>query len=66
MALAQEAMILDDLAAGRLVKPFGVTLESPFSHWVLSLPEKADQPSIHRFRTWLLDQASADGLPRRG
>lgn len=65
VALAQEAMVLDDLASGRLVKPFGVTLESPFSHWVLSLPEKADQPSIRRFRTWLLDQATADGLPRR-
>ena len=64
VALAQQPMVLDDLAAGRLVAPFETSLESPFSYWVLSLPEKAQQPNVRRFRTWLLAQADADGLPR--
>jgi LysR family transcriptional regulator, glycine cleavage system transcriptional activator len=62
VALAQPIMVIDDLAAGRLVAPFDFELPHPFGHWILSLPEKAQQPNIRRFRTWLLDQAAADGL----
>ncbi|WP_309644585.1 transcriptional regulator GcvA [Phenylobacterium sp.] len=64
VALAERAMVLEDLAAGRLVAPFDYRLETAIAFWALSLPERADQPSIRRFRTWLLDQAKADGLPR--
>ena len=62
LAFAHKAMVIDDLANGRLVQPFDLSLPSPFSHWVLSLPEKAEQPNIRRFRSWLLEQALADGL----
>lgn len=62
VALAREAMVVGELASGRLVKPFAFVLESPFHHWILSLPEKADQPNIRRFRTWLVAEAQADGL----
>lgn len=62
VALAQPVMVLDDLAAGRLTTPFEFELPHPFSHWILALPEKAQQPNIRRFRSWLLDQATADGL----
>lgn len=62
VALAHRAMVLDDLARGRLVQPFALSVPSPFSQWILSLPEKADQPNIRRFRAWLLEQARADGL----
>ena len=55
-------MVIDDLASGRLVQPFHISVPSPFSHWILSLPEKAEQPNIRRFRAWLLEQAQADGL----
>jgi len=62
VALAHRAMVIDDLASGRLVAPFDLTVPSPFSQWILSLPERADQPNIRRFRDWLLAQAAADGL----
>lgn len=62
IAFAHRAMVIDDLASGRLVQPFELSVPSPFSHWILSLPEKADQPNIRRFRAWLLEQARADGL----
>ncbi len=64
VALAHHAMVMDDLANGRLVQPFNLTVPSPFSQRILSLPEKADQPNIRRFRSWLLEQAQADGLAR--
>jgi LysR family glycine cleavage system transcriptional activator len=64
VALGERALVLDELATGRLVKPFDLELLSPFSQWVLTLPEKADRPDIRKFRNWLLAQADADGLER--
>lgn len=62
-ALADWAMVLDDLAAGRLVQMYDFVLPNPYGHWILTQPETADQRNIRRFRTWLLDQAQADGVP---
>jgi LysR family glycine cleavage system transcriptional activator len=62
VALAQEAMVVDELAAGRLVRPFEVAVPGPHSHWILTLPEKAELPPIRRFRNWLVEQARRDGL----
>ncbi len=64
VALAQQAMVLDDMASGRLVRPFATELRAGYDHWIVTLPEKADHPNVRRFRTWLLRQAEADGLPR--
>lgn len=64
VALAERALVLDELASGRLVKPFAIELLSPHSQWILTLPEKADRPDVRRFRTWLIAQADADGLQR--
>ena len=64
VALAEAALVADELASGRLVKPFDIELLATYSQWILSLPEKADRPDIRRFRTWLLAQADAEGLRR--
>jgi LysR family glycine cleavage system transcriptional activator len=62
VALAQEAMVVDELAAGRLVRLFDVAVSGPHSHWIVTLPEKAELPAIRRFRGWLIEQAKRDGL----
>jgi LysR family glycine cleavage system transcriptional activator len=62
VVLAHEVLVLDDLKAGRLVRPFPQVIDAPFLYWCLCLPERADQPRIRRFRTWLLDQARRDGV----
>jgi LysR family glycine cleavage system transcriptional activator len=62
VALTQEAMVATELATGRLVRPFDVEVDSPYSHWILSLPESADLPGVRRFRGWLIEQAKRDGL----
>ena len=64
VALAERALVIEELATGRLVKPFDIELMSSYSQWILTLPEKADRPDIRKFRTWLLAQADADGLQR--
>jgi LysR family glycine cleavage system transcriptional activator len=54
-----EALIHDDLASGRLVRPFAVTRRShrPFQ---LTYPAaKADLPRLAPFRDWLLEEAAA-------
>ncbi|RAK57330.1 transcriptional regulator GcvA [Phenylobacterium deserti] len=62
VALAQLALVADELRSARLVRPFDLALHSPYAYWVLSLPEKADQPAVRRFRNWLTEEAQADGL----
>ena len=62
VALAQEAMVVDELKSGRLVRPFATAIDGPHSHWVLSLPEKAELPAVRRFRAWLIEQARQDGI----
>lgn len=66
VALAERALVIEELATGRLVKPFDIELMSSYSQWILTLPEKADRPDIRKFRNWLLAQADADGLQRLG
>lgn len=63
VVLAHEALVIDDLASGRLAKPFDNMVITDFHYYALCLPERADEPKIRRFRQWLADQARADGLP---
>jgi LysR family glycine cleavage system transcriptional activator len=62
VVLAHEALVLEDLASGRLVRPFAQVLDSPLGYWVVCLPERADRPRVRRFRRWLLARAREDGL----
>jgi len=64
VALGEAALVQDELASGRLVKPFDIELQSSYSQWIITLPEKADRPDIRRFRNWLIAQADSEGLRR--
>lgn len=63
VVLAHEVLVIDDLAAGRLAKPFDNLVITDFAYHAICLPERADEPKIRRFRAWLLEQAREDGLP---
>jgi len=57
VALSQNALAGDDLAAGRLVRVFDYTLPLEFAYYVV-LPEGAPaRPKIAHFRDWLLEEA---------
>ena len=60
VALAHWPYVIDDLRAGRLVRPFRETIVGPYAFWLLSLPERAEQPAIRRFRAWLTGRAAQD------
>lgn len=61
VALGRSALALDDLAAGRLVRPFEFSLPAEYAYYILCPERTANRPSIKTFRQWLLAQSSPDG-----
>jgi LysR family glycine cleavage system transcriptional activator len=59
VALSQNVLAGDDLAAGRLVRPFDISLPSEFAYYVVAPEASADRPKIAAFRNWLKDEAKA-------
>lgn len=57
VALGRSALVADDLAAGRLVRPFAVSIPADFAYYLVCPVETADSPNIAAFRSWLLSQA---------
>ena len=57
VALTQNALAGDDLAAGRLVRLFDVTLPTDYAFYVVTPALTATRPKIVAFRDWLLDEA---------
>ncbi|MEM7223707.1 MAG: transcriptional regulator GcvA [Pseudomonadota bacterium] len=59
VALTGDILVADDLAAGRLVRPFDPRLSTPltFSFYLLSAKDGADRPKVAAFREWLLEEA---------
>ena len=61
VALIGDMLVADDLASGRLVRPFDPSLSTPltFSYYLLSAKDSAEQPKVAAFRAWLLEEARA-------
>jgi LysR family glycine cleavage system transcriptional activator len=60
IALARSALAAWDLGAGRLVRPFPLSLQVPYSYWIVSPKPTAALPKISTFREWLLAEAAED------
>lgn len=56
VALTQEALVRDDLASGRLVKPFDIDMPSDWAYYVVAPEAAADRPKVAAFRDWLLQE----------
>jgi LysR family glycine cleavage system transcriptional activator len=69
VALSEEALVRDDLATGRLIKPFDVDMPSEYAHYVVSPEATADRPKVAAFRNWLLtemcERTAAEGAAAR-
>lgn len=61
VTLASSVLVADDLAAGRLVKPFDLSFPGGFAYYVVCSETTADQPKIAAFREWVI--AEARGVP---
>jgi LysR family transcriptional regulator, glycine cleavage system transcriptional activator len=59
VALGDSNLVADDLASGRLVKPFELSLKAPdsFSYYVITRLNTEDAPLVNAFRDWCLTEA---------
>lgn len=60
VALVGNVLVADELAAGRLVRPFDAALNTPltFSYYLLSALNSEEQPKVAAFRNWLLAESA--------
>ncbi|MBL6932482.1 MAG: transcriptional regulator GcvA [Rhodospirillales bacterium] len=56
VALPNGAAVRDDLKAGRLIRPFDLSIESDFAYYLLTPLETTDDPAIDAFREWILGE----------
>jgi LysR family glycine cleavage system transcriptional activator len=65
VALADFAMIANDLSDGRLVRPFQLSIKAPaeFAYFLVYPTGSAADPRIVAFRDWLLGEAAAESTP---
>lgn len=61
VALGDSTLVADDLASGRLVKPFELSLKSPaqFAYHLITRRETAERPMTRAFRNWIIAEAAA-------
>lgn len=59
VALVQGPLVEAELAAGRLVVPFGMQLSSEMGFYIVAPEATADREDIALLRSWLLDHAHA-------
>ncbi|MBV8104141.1 MAG: hypothetical protein JO223_05860 [Hyphomicrobiales bacterium] len=57
VALSSFAIAAAELAAGRLVAPFSISVETPFGYYFLCRPEEAGAPRIKALREFLVKEA---------
>jgi LysR family glycine cleavage system transcriptional activator len=56
VALGSALLVADDLAAGRLVRPFPHALHEEHTYFLVCLPEAAESPRVRMFRDWLREE----------
>ena len=57
VVLGRSALVADDLAAGRLIRPFEFSLPAGFAYYVVCPPRALQRPSVKAFRDWLIAEA---------
>ena len=62
VALGRTPLVDVDVAAGRLVAPFGLRVHTPGRYWLVAPAATADRPPLAAFRDWLREQIDAAGL----
>jgi LysR family glycine cleavage system transcriptional activator len=58
VALSSFALAADDLAAGRLIAPFKLSVATPFGYYFLCRPDEAGSPRIKALREFLTQEAA--------
>ena len=64
VALGLASLMREDLAAGRLVKPFDIDLDADNAYYLVAPPRNFERPNVQAFRDFLLAELKADEAPR--
>lgn len=69
VALASQALAIDHLSAGRVVKPFKVSLVTDFGYYLVCAKARSNEPDLVAFRRWLFAEAKLsqdrDGVTKK-
>lgn len=57
VALGREPLVIDELIAGRLVRPFDIVAQSFFSYYLVCPKDRLEDRRVQAFRHWLLAEA---------
>lgn len=60
VALGRTALIAEDLASGRLVKPFDIALKAEYAYYVVYQPHALERPKVKAFHDWVIEEAKRD------
>lgn len=60
VALGRTALIGEHLAAGRLVRPFSLDLETDYAYYLVYPPQALVRPRVKAFRDFVLAEAEAE------
>ncbi|WP_424630626.1 transcriptional regulator GcvA [Bradyrhizobium sp. SYSU BS000235] len=61
VALGRTTLVALDLAAGRLVRPFGEAVDCELAYYLVHRPKADSDPGIAAFKDWVCTEAKADG-----
>ncbi|WP_349743565.1 LysR substrate-binding domain-containing protein [Roseateles cavernae] len=59
LALGRLALIEDELRAGRLLRPFALSIEADGAYWLLAAPALAEQPRFRALADFMLGECPA-------
>jgi LysR family glycine cleavage system transcriptional activator len=57
VVLSLTALATRDLALGRLVMPFELTVKADYNYYIVCDPSESERPAIQAFTGWLLEEA---------
>ncbi len=60
VAMGQTAYVADDIAKGRLVVPFDITMPADAGFYIVAPQGKATAPKINAFRDWLITTVESE------
>lgn len=56
VVLGRSALVADDLKAGRLVRPFSMSLPADLAYYVAYPAQTSQRPKVRAFRDWLFEE----------
>jgi DNA-binding transcriptional LysR family regulator len=63
LALLDPNLFVEEIRAGRLVRPFGVTLDDGYGYYLTTHPEALSDTAIAHFRSWLIERFGTPPVP---